>query len=103
MINIDKLSEGVDYELIPGAVENEQAWWIRFLSGPFVETVVSFGNLQIDGKQEQINFNFTIQESPMEDLTPDNKDLQQWCGSVLHDVLDMAIAKDEVQMNEVKQ
>ena len=37
MINIDKLSEGVAYELIPSTEStNDQAWWIRFLGGPFV-------------------------------------------------------------------
>ena len=35
MIDIDKLSEGVDYELIPSP-ENEQAWNIRILTGPYV-------------------------------------------------------------------
>jgi len=102
MINIDKMSEGIDYEMVPSPVDNEQAWAIRFLAGPFVETVISFGNLQVDGKQESINFNFSVIESPIEDLNPDNPDLQQWCGSVLHDVLDMAIAKGDAVINEVK-
>jgi hypothetical protein len=102
MINIDKMSEGIDYEMVPSPIENEQAWCIRFLAGPFVETVISFGNLQVDGKEEAINFNFSVIESPIEDLNPDNQDLQQWCGSVLHDVLDMAIAKGDAVINEVK-
>ena len=49
MINVDKLSEGVDYELIP-APDNEQAWNIRVLTGPFVETIVQFGAISIKSK-----------------------------------------------------
>jgi len=104
MINIDKLSEGVDYELIPSTEStNDQAWWIRFLGGPFVETVVQFGNVRVNGKQEQIHFNFSIIESPLTDLKTDDPELQNWCGSVLHDVLDKHIAEDAVEMKEVSE
>ena len=48
MINVDKLSEGVDYKLIPSP-ENEMSWWVRILTGPFVETVVQFGSISING------------------------------------------------------
>ena len=102
MINIDKLSEGVDYELIPSP-ENEQAWNIRFKTGPYVETVVQFGAISINGPDEAINFNFTIIESPDDNLTPDNKMFQQVCGLVLHDVIEMAISKDELIMSERKE
>ena len=103
VININKMSEGLDYELIPAKIENEQAWWVRLLSGPYVETVVSFGNLRVNGKEEQIHFNFTVVESPIDGLSPDDVDFQNYVGSVLHDVLDNAIAKKEVVMTEVNE
>ena len=104
MINIDKLSEGVDYELIPSTEStNDQAWWIRFLRGPFVETVVQFGNVRVNGKQEQIHFNFSIIESPIDNINSEDPELQDWCGSVLHDVLDKHIANDAVEMKEVSE
>ena len=102
VIDINKMSEGVDYELIPSTVKNEQAWWVRLLTGPYLESVVSFGNLRVNGKEEQIHFNFTIIETPIEGLTPDDVEFQNYIGSVLHDVLDNAIAKKEVEMTEVK-
>lgn len=102
VIDINKLSEGVDYQLIPSTAENEQAWWVRLLSGPYVETVVSFGNLKVNGKEEQIHFNFTIIETPIDGLSPDDVDFQNYVGSVLHDVLDNAIAKKEVVMTDVE-
>lgn len=104
MIDLDKKSEGLDYELIPSKelLEAEQAWDVRILRGDFVETIVRFGNIQVDGKNGQMHFNFTVIETPIEDLTPDSVELQNEVGSILHSVLESAIAKDELQMNEVK-
>ena len=102
MINVDKLSEGIDYELIPSP-ENEQSWWIRVLSGPYVETVIQFGAISINGPEEAINYNFEIIETPGDSLTPDNEDFQQFTGLVLHDVIEMAIMRDELITNERKE
>lgn len=100
MINVNKVSEGVDYQLIPAQNNNEQAWHVRCLTGPFPETVLAFGNLSIDGKDEAIHFNFTVVESPDPDLSPDNQALQVWCGEILHDIIEMGISKGEVQLTD---
>ena len=102
MINVDKLSEGIDYELIPSP-ENEQSWWIRVLSGPYVETVIQFGAISINGPEEAINYNFEIIETPDDSLTPDDEDFQQFTGLILHDVIEMAIMRDELITNERKE
>ncbi len=102
MINVDKLSEGVDYELIPSP-ENEQSWWIRVLTGPYVETVIQFGAISINGPEEAINYNFEIIETPDDSLTPDDEDFQQFTGLVLHDVIELAIMRDELITNERKE
>ena len=102
MINVDKLSEGVDYELIPSP-ENEQSWWIRVLTGPYVETVIQFGAISINGPEEAINYNFEIIETPDDSLNPDDEDFQQFTGLVLHDVIEMAIMRDELITNERKE
>jgi hypothetical protein len=104
MIDLDRKAEGLDYELIPSKelLEAEQAWDVRILKGDFTESIIRFGNIQVDGKNGQMHFNFTVIESPIEDLTPDSVDLQNEVGSILHSVLESAIAKDELQMNEVK-
>ena len=86
-MDIDRLSEGVDYEFVPAA-NDDNAWQVRMLTGPYPETVIMFDKLAVDGKEEQINFNFTIIESPAEDLTVDDIDLQQAVGSVLFYILE---------------
>jgi len=103
VININKMSEGLDYELIPAKIENEQAWWVRILTGPFVETVISFGNVQINGKEEQLHFNFTIVESPDSSLNPDNVGFQNACGSILHDILDKAASREDLVLTNANE
>jgi hypothetical protein len=87
MINTDRLAEGIDYEFVPSS-DDDKAWSVRMLTGPFPETVIQFGKLEVDGKEESINFDFMVVESPEEDLTPDNTDLQEACGSVLFFILE---------------
>ena len=51
-IDVDKVSEGIDYKLVP--VEdspNDQAWDVRILRGEFVETVIRYGNVAFDGSR----------------------------------------------------
>lgn len=104
MINIDKKSEGLDYEIIPASElpDAEQAWDIRILTGEFSETVVRYGNISVDGKEGALHFNFTIASSPDKDLTPDYVPFQDECGSILHDILENALTKDEVILTERK-
>ena len=98
-MDIDRLSEGVDYEFVPAA-NDDNAWQVRMLTGPFPETVIMFDKLSVDGKEEQINFNFTIIESPAEDLTVDDADLQQAVGSVLFYILEDSLTNMTADVQE---
>ena len=100
-MDIDRLSEGVDYEFVP-APNDDQAWQVRMLTGPFPETVIMFDKLSVDGKEEQINFNFTIVESPAEDLTVDDVNLQQAVGSVLFYILEDSLSNNTAEIQESK-
>ena len=93
MIDLDKVSEGIHYELVP--VEdnpNEQAWHVRILVGQFTETVVSFGNVALYEDNQHLSFNFDVISSPDTDLTVDNQDLQDYVALILENVLERAIA-----------
>jgi hypothetical protein len=91
MIDVDKVSEGIHYELIPVEEhENDQAWAIRILRGDFVETVLRYGNISFDGKNECLRFNFMVSYSPEPNLTPDNIPLQMLAGEILEDILEKA-------------
>jgi hypothetical protein len=101
-MDINRLSEGIDYEFVP-APSDEQAWQVRMLTGPFPETIVQFGQLTVDGKQEAIHFDFTIVETPQSDLDISNEDLQQCLGSVLFYILEDSLSKGEAEITEVPQ
>lgn len=90
-LDVNKVSEGVDYKLIP--VEdspNEQAWEIRILRGEFTETVIRYGNVAFDGNRDCLTFNFMVSYSPDEDLTSENVALQEHAADILEDILEKA-------------
>lgn len=96
MINVDKMSEGIHYELIPADFENDQAWDVRILKGDFVESVIRFGNVAINGKEENLTFNFDIISTPDVNLTTESIELQDAVGSILVDVIENAIADKQL-------
>lgn len=76
-----------DYELIP-AEDDEQAWNVRVLTGPYNETVLRFGSISINETNEGIlTFNFYVVSSPDPDLTTENVDLQEYAGDLLQAII----------------
>jgi len=81
------LTELKDYELIPND-EDEQAWAVRLLSGPYVETVIKFGAISFNRVKEGVmTFNFTIISSPDSELTTDDVSFQDYVGDILQAVI----------------
>lgn len=78
------LVENKDFELIPG---DEEHWYIRILTGEYIETVMSFGKISVDEKTDVISFDVTIHYSPDLDLTVDDLDFQKHAGKVLEGIL----------------
>ena len=76
-----------DYELIP-AEDDEQAWNVRVLTGPYNETVLRFGSISINETDEGIlTFHFYVVSSPDPDLTTENVDLQEYAGDLLQAII----------------
>jgi len=96
-----RVSEDIDYELTPAEdVENEQAWDVRILRGPFTETVIRFGNISLNETEGCLNFNFVIISTPDDSLTEEREDLQIFVGDILESVLENAIADGQLLENE---
>jgi hypothetical protein len=90
-LNVDKVSEGIDYKLIP--VEdspNDQAWDIRILRGDFTETVIRYGNVAFNEIQDCLTFNYKVVFSPDPLLTSDDIQLQEYAADILEDILETA-------------
>jgi|TARA_R110002153_G_scaffold182520_1_gene335856 hypothetical protein len=80
--------EDTDYALVPTDETQEDSHWnVRFMTGQFSETVITYGAVSIDEDNESLNFNFSIVYSPMPDLTLDDVDLQLAAGDMLSAIL----------------
>ena len=76
------LRENEDFALVP--LDNDpDGWGVRFLNGPFVETVVQYGTVTFDGKEGCMKFNYDIISSPDPELTTENLKLVQHATKVL--------------------
>lgn len=89
------MKENVDYELI--IHDNlDDTWGIRFLQGPFIETIVAIGALAFNEVKEHLSFNFEVIETPDPDyVTSENVELQEYVGEVLNDILHRALDEDD--------
>lgn len=97
-MRFSRLNEGTDYQLVPSSdVENEQAWDVRILKGDFIETVIRFGNIAVDGENGCLNFNFMVLSSPS-GLDENSIELQDHAAEILQSILEDAIEDDSLVM-----
>jgi hypothetical protein len=97
---IQKVSEDIDYQLIPASEGDDQAWDVRLIGSLYPETVLRFGNIAFNEEAGCLNFNFVIISSPDSELTEDDIELQTYAGDILESILENAIADDALVMNE---
>lgn len=94
-----QLKENVDYEFIAVGGE-ENSWRVRFLTGPYPETIISFGKVTAFENQQSddatLKFDFTIHYSPDEMITDKDAGLQDAAGNVLVSILESSIVGKEI-------
>lgn len=104
MINVDKVSEDIDYKLIPAVgSENAQAWDVRILTGDFTETVIRFGNVSFNGKNDCLNFNFKVISSPDPELNVTHIPLQDHAALILEDVMEKSIGNGSIVLKDMEE
>jgi len=91
------LKENEDYELVP---DGEDAWSVRITKGPYVETVVTFNTIKLDGNEGELRFNFDITSSPDPDLVVEDQDLQQHVANILYALILTSIEDEAVDFKE---
>ena len=100
-LNINKVSEGIDYQLVPvDDSPNDQAWEVRILTGEFTETVIRYGNVAFNEIKDCLTFNFMVRYSPDSELDSENLALQERAGEILEDILETAYAEGWAILNE---
>ena len=95
------MEEKVDYEIIPSH-EDEQAWNVRILKGPFTETVIRYGVIKFNEIPKNMTFNFNLIYSPDSELTTENVDLQDFAGAMLEKIMANGIKEGSVVTREIK-
>ena len=87
---LDKLSEGVHYEIIP-QTDDTRGWDVRLLE-EYPETVIRYGKVAFDGKRDALTFNYEIVSSPDPDLKVEtNLTFQEYCGRILSNIIEQSI------------
>ena len=87
---LDKLSEGIHYEIIP-QTDDTRGWDVRLLE-EYPETVIRYGNVAFDGKRDALTFNYDIVSSPDPDLQIENNlTFQEYCGRILSNIIEQSI------------
>jgi hypothetical protein len=100
MENRLKHDENVTYQLVPGD-QGDQHWLVRFLEGPFPETVIQYGAISFnEAAENMMSFNFFIESSPDPDLSIDNVELQEFAGDVLQEIIRKGIEDNSVVMED---
>ena len=95
------MEEKVDYEIIPSH-EDEQAWNVRILKGPFTETVIRYGVIKFNEIRKNMTFNFNLIYSRDSELTIENIDLQDFAGAMLEKIMANGIKDGSVITREIK-
>lgn len=95
-LNLDKPSEHLDYELISAYdTEGNEFWNVSFLRAPYEDVTIRYNNVQVDGKEGLLRFNFDIIESENPENTLENLEMQKFAANVLQDILEAAITTRE--------
>ena len=95
-----KHKENQTYQLVPGE-EGDQHWLVRFLEGPYAETVIQYGSISVNDEEEgTMSFNFFVESSPDSELTSDDVDLQLWAGDILQEIIREAIMYGSAVLQE---
>ena len=95
-----KHKENKTYQLVPGE-EGDQHWLVRFLEGPYAETVIQYGSISVNDEEEgTMSFNFFVESSPDSELTSDDVDLQLWASDILQEIIREAIMDGSAVLQE---
>jgi hypothetical protein len=93
--------ENDDYVLVPvEESSNDQAWEVRILNGPFVETMLRFGNIAFDPDEDCLKFNFNVSFTPSVGIDENDANLQQVAGAILEDVIAKGIETGSLDYKE---
>lgn len=100
MIDIDKLSEGIDYDIRPiDEVDNEQAWQVFVKTGVYRDMVMMFTRVKFDGPNSRLTFQLDAMN--LDQTTPEMTDgLKNHAADILEDIIKTNLAKGTLVIDD---
>tara|TARA_B100000902_G_C26594392_1_gene567413 strand:- start:128 stop:367 length:240 start_codon:yes stop_codon:yes gene_type:complete len=68
---------------------------VRILEGLYNETVIRYGSIAFNEVNDNMSFNFYVEESPDDSLDETDEDLQIFAGDILQEIIKSAIENDD--------
>lgn len=99
MINLDKVSEGIDYNIVSNT-EDDERWAVEIIRGEYQNIGFIYDDIQLDGTTGSLSFKLTA--ISLRDGTPldsTNRDLQLYAGDVLEDIIKNGIASGAIELD----
>ena len=100
MINLDKVSEGVHYELIPN-LELEEAWAVQVIRGEYTGLGFLYEDITFDGKTGQMSFRVSgVNLETKEPVEVNETKIEDFAFEILEDIVKNSIASGSIQLVE---
>lgn len=99
MIDLNKLCEGIDYQIIPfPEVDNDQAWVVSILRGSYTGYRLFFTGIEYDGTSGQLRFRLDVLNDS--DFVSADGDLQNYAFDLLTDIIKNGIANGSLVIDD---
>jgi len=96
MIDINKVSEGIDYTIISSPIDNHSdAWFVSVLRGDFAGYSIAFNHVKIDGKTGTMSFTYVAVDANDNEVRSET--LDDFSGMVLEDIIKTEIANGGIE------
>lgn len=100
MINLEKVSEGVHYNLVPNS-EDTEAWAVEIIRGEYAGIGFLYDNITIDGKSGQMSFRVSgVDLKDRSHIDTSEEKIEDFAFEVLEDIVKNSIANGSIELTE---
>ena len=100
MIDINKLSEGIDYTIEKlDFFDNSQAWKASIISAPFKGLNLIFSNVQYDGGSNHLRYKLIVLDNYMQTLETTDE-IEDYSFRVIEDIIRNGLVSGSVVLDD---
>ena len=102
MIDLDKIAEGIDYEIQPfDGSDNEQSWQVFVKTGVYRQMVLLFTSIKFDGPNSKLTFALNAMNLDLSE--PEiTQALKDHAADILEDIIKSNLAKGTLVIEDDK-